>query len=116
LSCKTDSLANFNCSQYYSGTVTLTSELKGADLHQSLRVVATVTGGRVSCQVTGTEVGDFQGPGMVAVEHHSKPVISVTHQRASDYATLDGKDSYVSSDEANGTTGTDTITWALRRQ
>ncbi len=70
-SCKTDSLSTFNCAQYYTGTVTLTSELKGSNLNQSLRIVATVADGRVSCQVKGTEVGDFEGAGMLAVEHEN---------------------------------------------
>jgi hypothetical protein len=141
--CKMDSLATYNCAQYYNGTVSLNSELKGADLHQSFRVVATVTGGRVNCQVKGTEVGDFAGPGMLAVEHESNmnaggysisvwcpqeagkrpkrgdsPIITVSDQRASDYGVLDGKDSYdhPDADPANGLSGTETVTWALRRQ
>lgn len=32
-SCKSDSLATFNCAQYYTGKVTLTSDLKGPDIH-----------------------------------------------------------------------------------
>jgi hypothetical protein len=138
-----DSLATWNCAQYYSGTITLTSDLKGSDVHEALRVVATVTGGRVSCQVKGTELGEFEGSGMLVVEHGSTensgkygisvwcpeaagkrprrgdaPLISVTNQQAAEYATLDGKDSYdhPSADPANGLSGTETITWALRRQ
>jgi hypothetical protein len=141
-SCKMDSLTTWNCAQYYTGTVTLTSDLKGPDLHQTFRVVATVTGGRVSCQVKGTEVGDFEGPGMLALEpantensgeysfsvwcpesadkrarRRDTPLIMIRDQRATNYAMLEGKDSYdhPDSDEVNGLSGTETITWALRR-
>jgi hypothetical protein len=140
--CRADSLAGFNCAQYYDGTVTLTSELKGS-VQQSFRIVATVTGGRVTCKVSGTEVEEFEAPGMLAVVHEATQVVggeysidvwcpeeagSSTHrgteaqikimkQRAADYAKLEGKDAYESpnADAANGITGTETITWALRR-
>ena len=140
--CKADSLSIWNCAQYYSGTVTYTSELKGADLHETLTVVATVTAGRATCQLKGSEVGEFEGPGMVVVEHGStqnsgefkinvwcpetegerptrgdSPLIQVMNQRAADYGTLNGKDSWEhpSADAANGITGTETISWQLRR-
>ena len=140
--CKADSLSIYNCAQYYSGTVTYASELKGADLHETLTVVATITAGRVTCQVKGSEAGEFAGPGMLAVEHGStanagefkinvwcpeaegdrptrgdSPLIQVMNQRATDYGTLNGKDSWEhpSADAANGITGTETISWQLRR-
>jgi hypothetical protein len=141
-SCKTDSLSTFNCGQYYTGTVTLTSELKGPNVHQSLQIVAAVAGGKVTCTVKGTEVGDFAGPGMLAVEHENTanaggysisvwcpesagerprrgdaPRISITKQRATDYAILEGKDSYdhPDTDAANGISGKESVTWTLRR-
>lgn len=141
--CSMDSLSTWNCARYYSGTVTLTSELRGADLRQTYRVVATVTAGRVMCQVKGSEVGEFEGPGMLAVEHGSTlnsgtygidvwcpeeagkrptrrqaPLIRVMKQQATDYTVLSGKDSYEhpDADAANGLAGTETIEWALRRQ
>ncbi len=49
--CNMDSLSTWNCARYYSGTVSLTSELKGADLHQTYRVVATVTEGSGAAEV-----------------------------------------------------------------
>lgn len=65
--CRADSLSGFNCAGYYNGTVTLSSELRGpSNFRQTVRVVATVTGGRVSCQVQGTELGEFTAPGMGA--------------------------------------------------
>ncbi|HKA60251.1 MAG TPA: hypothetical protein VKD28_16665 [Gemmatimonadales bacterium] len=140
--CQADSLAGFNCARYYDGTVTLTSELKGS-VQQSFRIVATVTGGRVKCKVSGTDVEEFEAPGMLAVVHEASQVVGggysidvwcpeeaggATHrgteaqikimkQRAADYAKLEGKDAYESpnADAANGITGTETITWALRR-
>jgi hypothetical protein len=140
--CKADSLSIWNCAQYYSGTVTYTSELKGTGLNETLSVVATITAGRATCKLKGSEVGEFEGPGMVAVEHGStmnsgefkidvwcpesegerptrrdSPLIKVMNQRAVDYGTLNGKDSWEhsSADAANGITGTETITWQLRR-
>ena len=140
--CKADSLSIWNCAQYYSGTVTITSELKGTDLHETFSAIATITAGRATCKVKGSEVGEFEGPGMVVVEHGStmnagdfkinvwcpeaegerptrrdSPLIQVMNQRAADYGTLNGKDSWdhPSADDANGITGTETITWQLRR-
>lgn len=140
--CRADSLAGYNCAQYYDGTVTQTSELKGS-VQQSARIVATVTGGRVICKVSGTEVEAFEGPGMLAVVHEaanvvggeysinvwcpeapgeatergSEPQIVIMKQRAANYATLEGKDvhEHPSADAVNGLSGTETITWALRR-
>ena len=141
--CNMDSLSTWNCARYYSGTVTLTSELKGADFRQTYRVVATVTAGRVMCQVKGSEVGEFEGPGMLAVEHSStmnsgrysidvwcpeeagkrptrrdSPLIRVMTQQAADYAVLTGTDphEHPDADATNGLSGTETIEWALRRQ
>ena len=141
--CQVDSLAGYNCARYYDGTVTITSELKGS-VQQSSRIVATVTGGRVICKVSGSEVEAFEGPGMLAVVHDaaqvvgggysinvwcpeepgevmkrgSEPQIVIMKQRAADYATLEGKDAYEnpSADAVNGITGTETITWSLRRR
>lgn len=140
--CKSDSLSNFNCASYYTGTVTLSSDLKGANINQSLRIVATVTAGKVTCQTRGTETGDIDGPGMLFVEHENTenageyrisvwcpesagkrptrndaPLIEIMDQQSRDYGTLEGKDSYdnPNSDEANGLSGTETVTWALRR-
>jgi hypothetical protein len=140
--CRTDSLSTFNCSHYYSGTVTLTSELKGTGVNETLSVVATITAGRVTCRLKGSEVGEFEGPGMIAVEHGNtmnagefkidvwcpaaegerptrgdSPLIQVMNQQAADYGTLNGKDSWEhpSADAANGITGTETVTWQLRR-
>lgn len=141
--CKTDSLSTWNCFQYYSGTVTITSELKGGGVHQTFRAVATITAGRVICKVKDSEVGEFEGPGMLAVEHEStmnsgrysidvwcpaeagtrptrrdSPLIQVMKQQAADYGVLSGKDphEHPSTDAANGLSGTETIEWALRRQ
>ena len=140
--CRADSLAGFNCAHYYDGTVSLTSELKGS-VQQSRRVVATVTGGRVVCKVSGSDVEEFEAPGMLAVVHEAtqvvgggygisvwcpeaagdtprrgtEPQITIMKQRAANYATLEGKDAHEhpDADAVNGVTGTETITWALRR-
>jgi hypothetical protein len=140
--CQADSLAGFNCARYYDGTVTLTAELKGS-VQQSRRVVATVTGGRVTCRVSGSDVEQFEAPGMLAVVHEAtqvvgggysidvwcpeeagdvprrgtEPQIRIMKQRAANYATLEGKDAHdhPDADAANGITGTETITWVLRR-
>ena len=141
--CRADSLSGFNCAGYYSGTVTLTSELRVGDARQTLRVVALVTGGRVRCQVDGSEVGAFTAPGMLAVAHEAtrvagggyaisiwcpmsaderprrgtEPLIAVMQQQAADYAVLEGRDEHEhpDADAANNVSGTETITWALRR-
>lgn len=141
--CRTDSLSTYNCAHYYSGTVSFRSVLKGATLNQTRTVVATVTGGQVSCKITDTEQGDYSGPGMIAVEHGSttnagdyeisvwcpeaegerptrndSPMFQVMDQKAADYSALEGKEEYESAnaDEANGVTGTDSVTWNLRRR
>jgi len=140
--CNMDSLSTWNCAQYYSGTVSITSELKGPNVNQARSVVATITAGRVSCRVKEPDSPEFEGPGMLAVEHGStlnagefkimvwcpaaagerptrqdSPSIETYDQRAADYATLDGKDAHEhpDADSANGLTGTETITWRLRR-
>ena len=140
--CRADSLAGFNCAQYYDGTVTLTAELKGS-VQQTAKVVATVKGGRVTCKVSGSEVEEFEAPGMIAVVHEAtqvvgggysinvwcpeapgevtkrgtEPQIVIMKQQAANYATLEGKDAHEhpSADAVNGISGTETITWALRR-
>ncbi len=141
--CRGDSLSTWNCARYYSGTATLSSTLKGDNVNDVLSVTATVTAGKVACRVKGTEVGEYEGPGMIAVEHETTadageyklqvwcperagdkvksgrgPTIMATDRRAADYTTLEGKDSYEHplADAANGLTGTETITWQLRRQ
>jgi hypothetical protein len=120
--------------------VCLSNELKGPDLRQTFRAVATITAGKVTCKVSGTEVGEFEGPGMLTVEHltnmnyninvwcpeeagkrptrRQSPLIQVMKQRATDYATLVGKDphEHPDTDAANGLSGTETIEWALKRQ
>lgn len=140
--CRTDSLSNYNCAQYYSGTVSLTSELKSANGTETRSVVATVAAGRVTCRVKEPDAPEFEAPGMLAVEHGSNmnsgtfkisvwcpeaagerstrrdsPSIETYDQRAADYATLDGKDAHEhpDTDAANGVSGTEVVTWRLRR-
>jgi hypothetical protein len=140
--CRADSLSIWNCSQYYTGTVSSSSDLKGTDLHITMSVVATVTAGKVSCHVKGSEVGEYTGPGMIAVEHSStentgkyiikvwcpeaegervsrddSPIIEVLDQQAADYRSISGTESYPhpDTDDANGLSGTYTATWQLRR-
>lgn len=141
--CRMDSLATWNCASYYSGTVTLQSELRGTGIHQSFRVEAIVTDGRVRCRISGTESGDFEGPGMLVVEpsdtdndgeyglrvwcpesadepvrRRDSPLIMVQDQRASDFGLLRGTDAHEhpDADAVNGLSGTETITWELRRR
>lgn len=140
--CKGDTLSTWNCANYYSGTVSLTSELKGTGIHETYSAVATITAGKVICHITGSEAGEWEGPGMVAVQHdntgnggdyaimvwcpesdgeppsrYDAPMLHVQHQRAADYAVLSGKDEYEhpSADAANGITGTETLSWQVRR-
>jgi hypothetical protein len=141
--CKADSLSTWNCAHYYSGTVSIASDLRGTDLHETFSAVATITSGRAVCRIKGSEVGEFEGPGMIAVEHKATrmvgggyeisvwcpeaegerptrrdaPLIKVYDQRVADYTTLDGKDEYEhpSADAANGLSGTETVTWRLRK-
>jgi hypothetical protein len=141
--CRMDSLSTFNCAQYYSGTVTMAADLRGTNVNQTRRVVATITGGRVSCRVSGTDVTEFEGPGMLAVEHKATqvaggayeisvwcpeeaggrptrrdtPLITVMNQQAADYSVLEGRDAHEhpDADAANGLSGSETITWTLRR-
>lgn len=140
--CRADSLSGWNCAHYYNGTVTLTSELTGS-VHQTHKIVATVTGGRATCRVSGSEVTEFEAQGLVAVTHEAtltvgggysisvwcpeqagdrsrartEPQIKIEGQRAASYTTLEGKDSHEhpEADAANGVSGTETITWSLRR-
>jgi len=140
--CRADSLSGWNCARYYNGTVTLSSELTGS-VHETHKIVATITGGRVSCRVSGSEVTEFEAPGMLAVAHEAtlttgggynisvwcpeeagdlprartEPQIKIEGQRAANYTTLEGKDSHENpnADAANGISGTETITWSLRR-
>ena len=140
--CRADSLAGFNCAHYYNGTVTMTSELTGS-VHQTKKVVATVSGGRATCRVSGSEITEFEAQGLVAVVHEAtlvvgggysisvwcpeeaggqpnrrdEPQIKIEKQRAATYATLEGTDSFENpeADAANGIAGTVKITWTLRR-
>jgi hypothetical protein len=140
--CKTDSLSNYNCAQYYSGTVSYNSELKTPDGTEVRSITATVTGGKVSCKVKTPDGPAFDGPGMLAAEHsgtgtsgqynikvwcpesagarptrNDYPVIDTYDQQAADYATLAGKDSHEhpDADSVNGISGTETIAWQLKR-
>ena len=140
--CKTDSLSNYNCAQYYSGTVTYNSELKTPNGTEVRSITATVNGGKVSCKVKTPDGPAFDGPGMLAAEHSGTgpsgqynikvwcpesaegrptrkdyPVIDTYDQEAADYAKLEGKDSHdhPDADAANGITGTETIAWQLTR-
>lgn len=140
--CRADSLAGWNCAQYYNGTITLTSELTGS-VHETHKIVATVTAGRVTCHVSGSAVTEFEAPGMVAVIHEAtltvgggygisvwcpeeagdrprartEPQIKIQGQRAERYEALEGTDrhEHPNADAANGISGTETITWTLRR-
>jgi hypothetical protein len=141
--CKPDSLVTWNCARYYSGTVALSSELKGSGVNDVRSIIAEVKAGRVTCRVKATDVPEYLVPGMLAVVHattenageyevsvwcpesaekrptrRDAPVIEVMDKQAADYTTLDGKDSYEHplADEVNGLAGTETITWQLRRE
>jgi len=140
--CKTDSLSTYNCATYYSGTVSLTSQLKTPTGTENRSVVATVTAGRVVCRVTGADGSAFDGAGMLVAEHGStmtsgeyvvqvwcpaasgqrvtrsdSPIMDTYKQQAADYATLTGKDAHAhpDADEANGVSGTETLAWQLHR-
>ena len=144
MTCRADSLSGYNCAHYYSGTVSLASELRGPNnLRQTRQVTATITAGRVACRVADTQAGNFEGPGMLAVHHDaaqaaggpynisvwcpesegerptrgSSPTIEIGEQRAANYGSLDGRDEHEhpGADAANGLTGRETITWSLRR-
>jgi hypothetical protein len=141
--CKGDSLSTWNCAHYYTGTVSLTAELKGANLNLTRSVIATVAAGRVTCRIKESETPEYEGPGMLAVEHETtanageyainvwcpeaagerpgrddSPLIQVMEQRAADYALLTGTDAHEhpDADSANGLSGTETITWRLQRR
>lgn len=141
--CRTDSLSTYNCAQYYNGTVSRTAELKTADGTETLSIVATVTAGRVSCRIKEGDGPEFEGPGMLAVEHGGtgnsgryiirvwcpgaegerptradSPVIDTYEQRSADYAALEGKDAHEhpDADPVNGVSGTETIAWRLTRR
>jgi hypothetical protein len=141
--CNMDSLATWNCARYYSGTVTMVSELKASGVDDNTVVTATVTAGKVTCRVKLTGTPEFEGPGMLAVEHEStentggyeirvwcpeaageRPTrrdastIEVLHREAPDYTKLDDKESYEhpDADAVNGVTGNVTVTWHLERR
>ena len=140
--CKTDALSNYNCATYYSGTVTLTSELKTPRGTESRSVVATVTAGKVMCRVKDPSGDTFEGAGLLVAEHASTgpsgsysvkvwcprekgqaasrddaPMIDTYDQEAGDYATLSGKNTHdhPDTDPANGVSGTETVVWQLHR-
>jgi hypothetical protein len=142
--CRADSLAGYNCAHYYSGTVSLSSELRGPNnFRQTRSITATVTAGRVSCRVVDSQAGNVEGAGMLAVQHDaaqaaggpysisvwcpasdgerphrgSSATIEVTPQQASNYGSLEGRDEHEhpDADSANGLSGRETITWSLRR-
>jgi hypothetical protein len=140
--CKTDSLSNYNCEHYYSGTVSLTSELKTPNGKETRSVVVTVTAGRVTCRVKEADGSTFEGPGMLSAEHggtgnagmynikvwcpegsgkrpgrNDSPAIDTYDREAGDYALLEGRDAHQHpyADSANGVTGTETVVWQLRR-
>jgi hypothetical protein len=146
--CRPDSLATWNCARYYEGTVTLAAELKdGAGnviSRRSITATVGVAGGRVSCRVTTLEVPQFEAPAILVVEHRSAgtvggayeirvwcpeaggerltrddyPVIEILNQRAANYNSFEGLDSYdhPDADEANQLTGTETVSWSLTRR
>jgi len=123
--------------------VSLSSQLKTPDGTNTRSIVATVTGGKVSCKIKDSEAGNYEAAGLLAVEHKvakapgggyeisvwcpdapgdhltrsDAPMIQVRDQTAASYGTLEGKDSYPhpETDEANGVSGTETITWSLKR-
>ena len=140
--CRPDSLSTYNCGRYYSGTLTLTSELKTPDGTQTRSIGATVTGGQVTCKVKQPDAPMFDGPGMLSVQHantdkageytirvwcpqqagerpsrNDAPSLDTYEQQAADYATLDGKDAHEhpDADSSNGLSGTETLTWHLHR-
>ncbi len=140
--CKTDNLSNYNCASYYSGTVVLTAALKTPSGTETRRITATVLAGRVTCRVEGPTDPPFDGPGLLAVEHGNTanageytiqvwcpeaagkkpsrdeaPAIDSYERQAANYAVLEGKDEHEhpDADAANGVTGTETVTWSLKR-
>ena len=77
--CKTDSLSNWNCAHYYSGTVSYSSELKTADGTESRSITATVAGGKVTCKVKSPEAAGLRRArhaGRRAREHPAPPAAS----------------------------------------
>jgi len=140
--CNQDALSTWNCASYYSGTMSLVSDLKGPSFHNTLSITATVTAGKVVCETRSSERGDFGGPGLIAVTHANTgmsgeyeiqiwcpeepgdkaergdaPLLQTYEQHATDYATLGGTDSHEhpDADAANSVTGTEKLTWNLRR-
>jgi hypothetical protein len=140
--CNQDALSTWNCASYYSGTVSLVSDLKGPSFHNTRSVTATITAGKVVCQTKSSEQGEFGGPGLLAVTHAStatagdyeiqvwcpeepgakaqrgdSPMLQTYTQHAADYATLGGTDAHEhpEADAANNVTGTEKLTWNLRR-
>jgi hypothetical protein len=141
--CKTDSLSTYNCASYYSGTVTLNSTLKAAGVNEFTVVTATVTAGKVLCQLKTNEIAEFTAPGMIMVEHDNNanaggyeikiwcpeepgqrvtrddyPMIEVMKQESRDYTRLDGEESYEhpDTDGVNGVSGNVTTSWHLERK
>lgn len=141
--CNMDSLATWNCGSYYTGTVTMASTLKVSGSEEVSSITATVTAGKVSCQVKGPENPEFTGPGMLVVGHETtgnhggyeinvwcpeaagqrpsrrdSPIIVIMKKRATDYTRLDGTESFEhpDADAVNGVTGNVTQTWHLQRR
>lgn len=140
--CKPDNLSTFNCASYYSGTVTLAATLKTPNGTETRTITATVSAGRVSCRVEGPSDPAFDGPGLIAVEHantanagaytiqiwcpdapggkpthNDAPAIDTYERQATTYGVLEGRDAHEhpDADAANGVTGTETVSWSLRR-
>lgn len=140
--CKTDNLSNYNCASYYTGTITLTAALKTSNGTETRSIAATVAAGRVTCRVKAPSTPAFDGAGLLAVEHgntanageytiqvwcpdapggkpsaHDAPAIDTYKRQATDYGRLEGRDEHEhpEADAANGVTGTEAVTWSLRR-
>ena len=141
--CNMDSLATWNCAMYYSGTVAQTSTLKVSGKDEVTTVTATIAAGRVTCRVKPAGAPEFEGPGMLVVGHATTenageydfqvwcpeeagkrprrgdyPIMELADLQAADYGKLDGKSTYEhpDADEANGVSGSVTVTWHLVRQ
>lgn len=141
--CRSDTLSTYNCAQYYSGTVSLTSSLTHAGSTTTVSITAAVASGRVTCRTMKSGEPPVEAGGMLAVQHDgtldaggyevlvwcpegsrarldrtAAPTIAVRKVEAADYAILSGKDQYEhpDADSVNGVTGTETVSWNLRRQ
>lgn len=141
--CRADSLAGWNCARYYSGTVTFRSELAvAAEGRSAVTITASIAAGRVTCRVEGTDVERFEGAGMLAVitegpiaggtydivlwcpgeageamTRDAYPVVEIRKRRAASFTLLEGSDAWEhpDADPVNGVSGSETVTWSLRR-